>query len=153
VPAPLVYFDTNVFVAGFETTQDDARPVQDLLLRLRETPGLAITSELTLAELLAPISRPGALPPASRQRLYLNLLIWSKLFDLRAVTRDILLATADLRRAAPHKLPDAIHLVTASRAQCRFFLTYDNGVRPPQSIERIPPTRAGADRILAAWSE
>jgi predicted nucleic acid-binding protein len=153
VPAPLVYVDTNVFITGFESPIEAAKPVQDFLLRLRERPGSAVTSELTLAELLAPVSRPGGLPTPVKRRLYLDLLIWSKMFDLRPITRDILIETADLRRAARHTLPDAIHLVTAIRAQCRYFLSYDNGVRPPQGMERIPPDRPGIDVVLRAWTQ
>jgi predicted nucleic acid-binding protein len=155
VAAPLVYFDTNALIAGFESPLENATPIHDLLRHLREAPGLAVTSELTLAELLAPAKRPGSLPMPERKRLYLNLLVWSRLFDLRVITREILLETADLRLASPVKLklPDAIHLVTAIHSECRFFLSDDAGVRPPSGMDRIAPNRSGVDEILSAWSQ
>lgn len=155
MPAPLVYIDTNALIAGFESPLENARPVQDLLLRLRESPGAAVTSELTLAELLAPATRSSPLSAPVKKQLYLNLIVWSRLFDLRAVTREILIETADLRRVSSVKikLPDAIHIVTAIHAGCKYFLSYDNGVRTPQGMERVPPDRSGVDLILGAWSQ
>jgi predicted nucleic acid-binding protein len=153
VSPPLIYFDTNALITGFESPIEAAKPVQDLLLRLRDAPGAALTSELTIAELLAPVARPGALAAPLKKRLYLNLLVWSQLFDLRPITREILLETADLRSVSKVKLPDAIHVVTAIHGGCAFFLSNDNGVRTPSSMTRIRPDRAGIDMILSAWPQ
>lgn len=153
VSAPLVYIDTNVFIAGFESPAENAKPVQDLLIALRERPGSAVTSELTLAELLAPIASPKALPANKRRRLYFNLLIWSRLIELTPVTRDILIETADLRQVAPHRLPDAIHVVTAIRTKCEYFLSGDRRVRLPVGMIPLSPERSGIDQILSAWSQ
>ncbi|PWB80751.1 MAG: VapC toxin family PIN domain ribonuclease [Methylocystaceae bacterium] len=147
----LVYLDTNVFIAGFESPASNAEPVQDLLLALREKPGFAVTSELTLAELLAPISRPHVLAPAERRRLYLDLLVGGGMIDLRPVTREILIETADLRRTTRQKLPDAIHVATALHADCRFFMSHDDGMRKlPEGLTRLHPDRAGAASIIEA---
>ncbi|CAJ0866881.1 hypothetical protein AMST5_01901 [freshwater sediment metagenome] len=150
---PLIYIDTNALITGFESPIEAAKPVQDLLLHLRERPGAAVTSELTLAELLAPVARPGSLPAPVKKRLYLNLLVWSHLFDLRPITREILLQTADLRSVSKVKLPDAIHTVTAIHAGCAYFLSNDNGVRTPSGMSRIRADRSGVDNILSAWSQ
>lgn len=152
VPAPLVYMDTNAFVAGFELPQSEAEPVQNLLLALRGRPLSVVTSELTLAELLAPPSRAGALPLEAKRRLYLDLLVWSRLVDLRPITREVLIETADLRQTAPHRLPDAIHVVTAIHTQCDFFLSGDKRIRPPHGMILVEPDRSGVGRILDAWS-
>src|ERR1700731_3377691 len=99
-----------------------AQPIGKLLDLLRGHPGVAVTSELTLAEVL-----PKAMVP--RRRSYLNLLIWSGIFDLRPVTRDILIETAEYRRKARArdvalpKLPDSIHIVTAIQCQCHTILS------------------------------
>ncbi|PPD43250.1 MAG: PIN domain-containing protein [Methylocystis sp.] len=152
MPGPLIYIDTNVFIEGFELPLEQAKPVRDLLEGLRGNPRLAVTSELALAELLAPVSREGALPLPVKRRLYLNLLVWSHLFELKPVTRDILLETADLRQAAPHRLPDAIHIVTAIQSGCTYFLSSDKRIKTPSGMSLVYPDRAGVDLILNAWS-
>jgi predicted nucleic acid-binding protein len=75
------------------------------------------------------------------------------LFDLRPITREILLQTADLRSVSKVKLPDAIHIVTAIHAGCAYFLSNDNGVRTPSGMSRIRADRSGVDNILSAWSQ
>jgi predicted nucleic acid-binding protein len=145
--------DTNVFIAGFELPLEQAKPVQDVLAALRDKPRLAVTSELTLGELLAPVSRYGAMPFPVKRRLYLNLLVWSRLVEMRPVTRDILIETADLRQATPkQRLPDAIHVVTAIQSGCGYFLTGDKRIKTPRGMTLVSPDRAGADLILDLWS-
>lgn len=151
--APPVYIDTNVFIIGFESPLELAAPVQKLLLAIREKPLSAVTSELTLAELLAPVIRPQALVPSQRRRLYLDLLTGSRLVELRPVTRDILIQTAELREATPCKLPDAIHVTTAVQAKCGFFLSKDRRMRLPPGMIQVGPDHSGVDRILAASSQ
>lgn len=153
VRVPLAYIDTNVFIMGFESPFETAKPVQDLLVALREQPLSAVTSELTLAELLAPNLSPKALAPDERRRLYLDLLIWSNLIELKPVTRDILIETADLRQATPCKLPDAIHVATAVHAKCGLFLSRDKRMRLPAGMMQISPDRSGIDHLMAAWSQ
>lgn len=150
----LVYVDTNVFVVGFETSGEHSEAVREFLSALRRAPGRAITSELTLAELLAPVSRADSRPQSTRRRVYFDLLLWSGLIDLRPVSRDVLIETADLRRVARHKLPDAIHVVTAIRANCSYFLSDDEGMkRPPQGIRRIRADRARVAEAIQALGQ
>jgi predicted nucleic acid-binding protein len=153
VRAPLVYIDTNVFIIAFESPLELATPVQKLLLGIREKLLSAVTSELTLAELLAPIVSPQALVPSQRRRLYLDLLTRSRLVELRPVTRDILIQTAELRETTPCKLPDAIHVTTAVQAKCGFFLSKDRRMQVPPGMTQLGPDHSGVDRILAASSQ
>ena len=148
--APLIYFDANAFMYGFEGAPTVAEPVQALLAELQRRPGCGVTSELVLAELLAPVEREGALPVEIRRTLYLNLLVAGRMFSLRPVTRDILIETASLRRSIRLKLPDAVHMVTAVQAGCRFFLSNDRDVRQtPPSLRAVKPDAAGVTTILA----
>lgn len=149
---PLVYIDANAFIAGFELPADQAEPGQDLLRALRERSISAVTSELTLAEVLAPTTREAALPLESRRSLYINLLVWSQLVDLAPVTREVPLETVDLRQEAPHRLPDAIHVVTATRTGCNFFLSGDKRIRPSQNMILVQPDRSGVNLVLSAAS-
>jgi predicted nucleic acid-binding protein len=148
---PLVYFDTNPFIYCFESTPEFAALFRPLMEVLKENPGAAVTSELVLGELLAPRRDGKGLPGHTRKRLYLDLLVWNKFFDLRPVTRDILIETADLRAFVSLKLPDAIHMVTAIHAGCRYFLSSDGDVRKgPRDLERVAPDAAGIETLLRA---
>lgn len=109
---PIVYVDANPFIYFIDGDENIARRLKPFFEFLSERPGFAVTSELTLAEVLAK-ARPEA------RRNYFNLILWSNLFLLRPVTREILIDTADYRRASQRerpdgttatvKLPDAIH--------------------------------------------
>lgn len=93
---------------------------------------LAVISELTLAELLPPKWTNGGRPVApstAERRFYLNLIVWSGFFDLRPVSRTILIETADVRKHARVKLSDAIHIVTAMKARCAYFMSGDRSTR------------------------
>src|SRR5437764_1410186 len=120
-PAHFVYIDANPFIYAIEGNDALASPINDFFARLSKCKHAAITSELTLAEVL---------PKAREQRRrYLDLMIWSGIFDLKPVTREILIDTADYRRTAAvslpdgrsvmPKLPDAIHIVTARQSGCK----------------------------------
>ena len=137
-----LYFDANVFIYAVEGSDDIAGHLRTLFDLLRSNCGLAVTSELTLAEVL-----PKADP--IRRRNYLELILHSGLFDLYPVTRDILIETADYRRIAgvskPNvskpevsmpKLPDAIHVVTAIRAGWGRMLSFDRALKLPESMHQ-----------------
>jgi predicted nucleic acid-binding protein len=147
----LVYFDTNPFMYAFEGDAAVAEPVQSLLRALQTRPHCGVTSELTLAELLAPVWREGTMPLETRRKIYLDLLVGNRFFSLRPITRDILVETASLRSVFRLKLPDAIHLVTASQAGCQFFLSNDGDIKgTPDGLTRIVPDADGIQRVLEA---
>jgi predicted nucleic acid-binding protein len=148
---PLVYFDANPFMYGFEGKPEDAGPILELLDALRWRPGSAVTSELVLGELLAPVRRENATPAPRKRQVYLNLLVYNTFFELHPVARDIIIETADLRQSTNLKLVDAIHVVTAVRASCRSFLSADNDMRRlPQGMLRVSPDAAGVKVLLGA---
>lgn len=145
----LIYLDTNVFIYEIEGNPSVAEPVHDLVSALRRRPGIATTSELTLAEVLAPPSRAGAMPLHVKRRLYIDLIVWSRFVDLRPISRDILYETAEVRKMARLKLPDAIHLVTAIYSGCQYFVCNDHRLKTlPQGMKRIVPDRNGIAEIL-----
>jgi predicted nucleic acid-binding protein len=146
-----VYVDANpfiYFIDGEEAVASRLRPFFELL---KGKPGLAMTSELTLAEVLAK-ARPDA------RRNYFHLIVWSNLFKLQPVTRDILIDTADYRRVsqtprpdgtkATVKLPDAIHVVTAIQSRCGAFLSADIGLKLPDEITVFEPNEAGIAELV-----
>ncbi len=148
---PSVYVGANpfiYFIEGEETVANSLRPFFDALSR---KPGLAATSELTLAEVL-PKAQPAVRPS------YLSLIVWSLLFDLQRVTRTILIDTADYRQAMMRtladgrsvmpRLPDAIHVVTAIQTRCRAILSADSGLKAPEGMTIYQPNAAGIEALL-----
>lgn len=127
IETPRVYLDTNVFIGAFETNTAVAEPFRNLLTFLRGKAGVAVTSELTLAELIAPVDRPNVISQVTRKRLYMNLLVVNRFIDLRPVSRDVLWDTGKCRRhlldhGRKLKLPDAIHITTALKSNCRYMI-------------------------------
>jgi predicted nucleic acid-binding protein len=139
---PRLYLDANVFIDAIEGTGDIAEPLRQLFDRFRAHRGIGVTSELTLAEVL---------PAAStvQRRSYLNMIVWSRMFDLRPVSRDILIETAEYRRhAGMPKLPAAIHVVTAIHAGCRTILSADTRLKLPVGYSALPPTAENLSRLI-----
>jgi predicted nucleic acid-binding protein len=150
---PTVYVDANPFIYFIDGEEAVANRLIPFFELLRQKPGTAMTSELTLAEVLAK-ARPDA------RRSYLNLIVWSKLFELQPITRDILIDTAEYRQVSQTtrpdgtkvtvKLPDAIHVVTAVRSRCRMSLSADTGLKLPVEMTVLEPNDAGFSTLMQA---
>ena len=141
-----VYLDANVFIYAIEGSPDVAEPLRLLFDLFRENRGAGVTSELTLAEVL---------PRATtlQRRMYLDLIVWSRIFDLQPVSREILVETADYRRIAQMpRLPDAIHVVTAIRAGCRTVLSADSRLKLPEGFLALLPNSANISRLVQELS-
>ena len=147
----LVYIDANPFIYFIEGEASLAVAIRELFAMFAARPGLAVTSELTLAEVL-----PKAAVPF--RRAYLDLIIWSGASELRPVTRSVLVETAAYRRASlvrnadgsqsMVKLPDAIHAVTVIQGGCRRILSNDAGLRLPEGYRRVSPDHAGISSLV-----
>jgi len=150
--SPLVYLDTNVFIRAYESDPGEAEDLKVVFNLLRHNRNLAVTSELTLAELLAPSGqRHGQPARPSKKEFYLDLLLGYRFIDLYPVTTKILIATAELRKSSPTKLPDAIHVVTAIETRCAFFLSSDHGTRRlPEGLIHLLPDEAGIRTLMEA---
>jgi predicted nucleic acid-binding protein len=143
---PRLYLDANVFIYAIEGNADIADPLRQLFDLFRAKRGIGITSELTLAEVL---------PKASdvQRRSYLNMIVWSQIFDLRPVSRDILIETAEYREyAGMPKLPDAIHVVTAIRAGCRRVLSADLRLKLPEGYSVLSPAAENLTSLIRELS-
>src|SRR5947209_18806877 len=102
-----VYVDSNVFIYAVEGNPEIADPLGGLFDLFRTKPGLAATSELTLAEVLAKAD-------VVHRRDYLDLIVESAVFRLCPVTRDILVVTAHYPRTrGMPTLLDSFHVVNA----------------------------------------
>jgi predicted nucleic acid-binding protein len=143
---PRLYLDANVFIYAIEGNADIADPLRQLFELFRARRGIGVTSELTLAEVL---------PKASdvQRRSYLNMIVWSQIFDLHPVSRDILIETAEYREyAGMPKLPDAIHVVTAIRAGCRRVLSADLRLKLPEGYSVLSPAAENLTSLIRELS-
>jgi predicted nucleic acid-binding protein len=145
-----VYVDANPIVYALEGPEELALALKKLFSAFRQKRILAATSELTLAEVLLKRKIP--------DRHFLDLLVWGGIFDLRPVTREILVETAQYRRTVAVKqpdgrlsiprLPDAIHVVTAFQAGCRFFLSADVRIKLPDTMDMVQANVDGIERLI-----
>lgn len=144
-----VYVDSNVLIYAVEGIPATAAPAKTLITFLRGQRGLMFTSEIAIAEVLAPSRRRGEWPLAAKRRVYFDLLLWSGAVTLLPVTRDILIRTADLRKLMRLKLPDAIHLASAIKNNCGFLVTGDSDFKKmPSGMERVRPDEKGIENLL-----
>jgi len=88
IARPLVYLDSMVFIYSMEGDEATGPPARALLNQLRQRPGAALTSELSLAEVLAPTDRRGRIP-TQLKRDYLDLIIWGRWLHIEPVSRPI----------------------------------------------------------------
>ena len=121
-----VYLDSNVIIYAVEGVAPYVQPMRRLLEAVEAGLVSAVTSELTLAEVLV---RPMADENTSLQSEYEEMLRSDGEFQVVTINRPILVEAARLRggRSAP-KLPDAIHIATARASGCSVFLTNDRSL-------------------------
>jgi predicted nucleic acid-binding protein len=141
-----IYIDSNVFIYAVEGRAEIADSLQELFDLLRNRPGFAATSELTLAEVLAKAD-------VSQRRDYLDLIVESGVFQLCSVSRDILIETASYRRTVGMpKLIDAIHVVTAISSGCRTMLSADLRMKVPDGVSVVDANSENLTRLIRELS-
>lgn len=122
----LVYLDANIFIYALEGYPQLDAAVRALLTRIDTGEIAAITSELTLAELLVRPMREG---DEVRQSRCHEMISSRAGFSVFPVTREVLIEAARLRAGSSLKLPDAIHAGTARLTGCSVYLTNDGRLR------------------------
>lgn len=154
-----VYIDANIFIYAVEAEGEVAETSQAIIRLLENHAGVAVTSELTLAEVLA---RPEKLGNVLLKRAFLDLIVFREFVDLCPVSREILIDSARYRAVAkpsapetvPDRrnfLPDAIHVVTAIQRGCSFFVANDTRIALPSHIESIRPNQQGIERLRSLF--
>ena len=146
-----VYIDSNALIAAFETRGENAYALRRLFSGAMRNVVWRVTSELTLA-------KPARLDDTELVDAYLTLIVRSGLIELHAVTAEILIETARFRADHDHKgapaadrrnfLPDAVHVVTATRAGCSAFVSSDRRIPLPAGMRRVAPTAEGIGAFL-----
>lgn len=129
-----VYLDANVFIYAVESYPKYAALALQVLQAIEDRRVHAITSDLTIAEVLVnPVRRNNQ----ELVRTFTAVLQSKPHFEMIPVSRDILVASAELRAINGGKLPDAIHGATGLRAQCKMLLTADRTFKVPQGLELV----------------
>ena len=120
---PRIYLDTNVFIAAYETLGARSDHAWWILDAIEANEFLAITSELTLAEVLVRPLQDGDKELAEH---YLGIVASDDGLDVVSIDRKILIEAAMLRSFSRSlKLPDAIHVATARLGGCQFVVSDD----------------------------
>ena len=117
-----VYLDANVFIYAVEGHERFSGSLGRLFQDIAQRAVEAVTSELTLAEVLV---RPFREARPELVRHYRSVVQTHAGLTVTPVTRLVLLEAARLRASTSLKLPDAIHMATAMHSSCEAFLTND----------------------------
>jgi predicted nucleic acid-binding protein len=121
-----LYLDTNILITLNEGEGPGQQLLEILLVRGFENGIRFATSTLTFSELLVRPYREGKLELA---RTYNTLAAGPTWLDIRPVTSVVLDRAAVIRAQVSRiKLPDAIHLASASQDGCDGFLSADLGL-------------------------
>ena len=142
-PGP-VTLDTQVFIYFIEEDKQFLPLVKPLFEAIDHGTLLAVTSGLTLMEVLVVPYRTGNFSLADR---YEALLTRSRGLRFIDIDRPLLRAAAQLRAAYRLKPPDAIQVAAAMVANCQAFLTNDRripsmpGLKVFQLKNYLPTTR------------
>ncbi|MEB3886275.1 PIN domain-containing protein [Lyngbya sp. CCY1209] len=117
-----VYLDTNIFIYALEGYVQFQTELNVLFDAFDDGTLKAITSELTLAEVLVKPFLDNNIEVCSA---YENAIQNSPLLEVVPIHREILRESARLRSITNLKLPDAIHASTAILNGCETFITND----------------------------
>jgi predicted nucleic acid-binding protein len=128
---PRVYLDTNIIIYIVEGFDLHATVLKELLAALDANEIVAITSELTVAEVLV---KPLKDKNETAITAYRKFLRPSAALHTSPVTRLILEAAAAMRATTNVTLADAIHLASCVSQGCDSFLTNDESLKTVASV-------------------
>jgi predicted nucleic acid-binding protein len=140
-----VYIDSNVLIALLEPTIPNAGGLDTSVAALADSHSI-LTSEITLGEVLVAPLRVG---DRKLVEAYLRLLGPGGPIEVVPVYRRTVLEAAELRARSSMRLPDAIHVATASIAGCSAFLSRDKRLYLPAAIQQIDATAASLQNWFA----
>jgi predicted nucleic acid-binding protein len=117
-----VYLDSNIIIYAIEQGSRWSSVTEKLLMAIDAGGLQAVTSELTMAEVLP---KPISLNNPDYLGKYELMFSPSNGIVTMPVSRHILLASCHMQAQMRIKPMDAIHVATAKAAGCQFFLTED----------------------------
>jgi predicted nucleic acid-binding protein len=123
VKSTRIYLDANVFIAAYETRGARSDHAWWILDAIEDGEFGAVTSELTLAEILVAPIQDGDDELVGQ---YQSIIASGDVLEVPAVDRRILIEAAFLRTMRRSlKLPDAVHVATARLRGCRYIVSDD----------------------------
>lgn len=130
-----IYLDTNIFIYAIEGYPEYQSILTSLFRLFDEGTYSAVTSELTLAEVLI---KPMKENKKEIQQLYEELLRPSDVLTICTIDRQILIDAAKIRASSDTiLLPDAIHFASARNQNCSSFITNDKRLRKIDSFQVV----------------
>jgi predicted nucleic acid-binding protein len=145
---PLVYVDTNVFIAAYEASGDLRDQAQQILKAAENAEIRLVASELALAELLV---HPLEADNLQLVEAYKQIFFDSAAMLVVPVSRQVLIRSAELRGGPQRmKMADAIHVASADVAICRFVISNDRGLRVSNSMRLMTVHPLVLDEIREA---
>jgi len=122
-----VYLETNIFIYALEAFPEYVETLTSLFRAFDEGRLTAVTSELTLAELLI---KPLVDNNDHLQQVYQDTIQSSDNLDVIPISREVLINAAKIRaQSTTIHLPDAIHLASARIWNCSSFITNDKRLK------------------------
>ena len=138
-----VYLDANALIAAVESPMPD---LFNCMKRLKARGLELLSSELSLAEVLP---KPVKQARADLIDIYEDIIRADGLVTAIPVGRPILRISVELRTRFGGKLPDAIHLATATVSGCRVIVSSDKRLRLPDGLRRLAAEDVSALESLA----
>lgn len=130
-----LYLDTNIFIYALEGYLEYESIITSLFRNIDNGIYSAVTSELTLAEVLV---KPFMDKNKDLQQIYEEILQSSNSLTITTIDRQILIKASMIRASSDGiNLPDAIHLATAQLKNCSYFITNDKRLRNNETIQVI----------------
>ena len=148
IAPPRVYLDSNVFVAAFENVGAHSDHAWWIIHAIENGEIIGATSEMTLAEILV---KPLEIGNTELAAGYEEMINTAPGFEVLPVRRDILVNAAGLRaQRSSIRLPDAVHIATASALSCSFFVSDDRRLPLPEGIKLLPVNPFTLDDIVGS---
>ena len=129
-----LYFDAAPLIYWVESYAAYIAKMDRVIATVETSPLQAVTSVLTLAEVMAQPLRVGNTGLA---RQYRDVLIGRDDYTLELVTAEIAISAGEFRARYGLRTPDAIHAATAIASGCDAFLTNDHKLRVVQELDML----------------
>lgn len=140
-----IYLDANVFIHAYESRGPRSESAWLVLEAIESEEVVAVTSELTLAEVLVGAIQDGDDELAGH---YHDIFSSEGEFTVATVERRILIEAAALRGVTRSlKLPDAIHVATARIHDCRYIVSDDRRLSSAPGLTILPLSPKTVDVI------
>ncbi len=129
-----IYLDANILIYAMEKDDEPGILARRWLMQAERGRMAAMTSELSLAEVLSHPIRHGNHCLISG---YERLLESRPSLVVLPVDRPVLMKAAAIKARLGSLLPDAIHVATADVSGCEAFLTEDHRLKVPGGLRKV----------------